>query len=483
MQLTFLRMIVRNRRTEIAIFLFAVSVQLFAAAFMIWHEGRIGHYSASGVHFPVFEGDSRRYMSLALNTIQYGKFSVSPEYYVPVDSATRAGQFLPESYLTIGYPLFLMAALLLFHSFLAITFLQILLSGVGVVLVYKLARFVLPKNWSAVPAVLFAIDPTFVLQSVIIRNDAFAAVFLLASVYVFLRANDEQRLSGSLPMLISGLLLGYAALTRPIYQWALGLFLLYIFASAVKNAREKYRELLRPVLALSAGVFLVVFPWMLRNQLSFQSWSLSSASEWTVMINAGQFLEAEGNLRPGAVLGPWLERAGTPGFLPLDVKKEVWPVVFGRPLAYAKFHIFKSVTAFFFNDGLREIVFSLRLPLVRGFDDNLGNLLYNRELRALWGAVNKHRASAVLLFSGALFWGSVTLLVLAGIVGTLAQKQKRLTALFFAAIVGYLAFFTGAAFTPRQRIPATPFLFILATVGIYCMIRAIRTYGRSPTTH
>lgn len=477
-----IRRFFQQNRTVAILFLVAAIIQLFVAAFMIWREGQIGHYSASGVHFPVFEGDSRRYMSLALNTIQYGKFSVSPEYYVPVDSAIRAGQFLPESYLTIGYPLFLMFALLLFHSFLAITFLQILLSGVGVALVYKLARFVLPENWSIVPAVLFAIDPTFILQSVIIRNDAFAAVFFLASVYVFLRATDDRCLPRSLPMLFSGLLLGFAALTRPIYQWALGLFLIYFFVSAAKNVRGKYHELFRPVLALSVGVFLVIFPWMLRNQFTFHSWSLSSASEWTVMINAGQFLEAEGNLRPGAVLGPWLERAGTPGFLPLDIKREVWLVVFDQPFAYAKFHLFKSATAFFFNDGLREIVFSLRLPWVRGFDDNLGNLLYNREFRALWSAVNKHRASAVLLFSGALFWGSVTLLALAGIAGTLAGERHRLTVLFFAAIVGYLAFFTGAAFTPRQRIPATPFLFILATTGIYCMIRAIRTYGRSPTT-
>lgn len=472
-----IRRLLQQNRVAAILFLAAIIIQLSATVFLIWHEGRIGHYSAAGIHFPVFEGDSRRYMSLALNTIRYGKFSVSPEYYVPVDSAMLYRQFLPESYLTIGYPLFLMFALLFFRSFLAITFLQIILSGVGVVLVYELACFVLPKNWSILPAALFASDPTFILQSVIIRNDAFASVFFLGAVYLFLRFARSQEPAHLRLLFFSGLLLGYAALTRPINQWTLLLFLLFLPFFSLKRKLFSWRRYAAAAATLVVGLGVFVAPWMIRNRLTFHSWSLSSASEWTMMVDAGQFLEAEQNLRPGAILGPWLERAGTPGFLPNEIKKEVWPVIFGDPFRYAKFHLFKSATTFFFNDGLREIVFSLRLSWVRGFDDNLSNLLYNREFRALWRAIYKHRASAVLLLTGALFWGSTTLFMLVGVIASFLRKRRRLLACFYLSFIGYFAFFTGAAFTPRQRIPATPFLYILATTGIYCMIRTMQKYG------
>lgn len=121
----------------------------------------------------------------------------------------RAGTVVPAY--PVGLPLHLAAASMLVGLARAPLLVNVLAWIAAVVLVYRLARLLaMPRGWSALAALAFAVFPVTVLQSVRVMSDVLAAAWCLAAVFFALRGR-ARRFDAAL----AGVSFGVAVLVRP----------------------------------------------------------------------------------------------------------------------------------------------------------------------------------------------------------------------------------------------------------------------------
>jgi len=165
-----------------------------------------------------------------------------------------------------GYVFFLAGVVLLtdsFQEFYTTTlFLQCLLGAGTVVLVYALARFLLPPLWSALAALLIALAPHMIAMSAFLLTESLFTFMLLLSVVVLVWACKKR---GNGRLLLAGVILGLAIFVRPI----LGLFPLLCLPILLYVKRE---EGLKQVL-LSLVLFVFV---SYAAQASWSIWRTAS---------------------------------------------------------------------------------------------------------------------------------------------------------------------------------------------------------------
>ncbi|HEV2112119.1 MAG TPA: hypothetical protein VGT99_12250 [Gammaproteobacteria bacterium] len=205
-----------------------------------------------------FRADAIQYYKTAYNLRAHGVYSHVVNEVNGVDETPQ-----PDAFLTPGYPLFL--ALFVdappnTQAYSEITGYQALLAILAVILVLLLFRTFSP--WIALPAALLAaISPHLISAATFILSETLFSVVLLLSLLVL-----GWHARGSrwyLPSLFAGgVLLGVAALTRPVVE----LFpMAVVFLLWVSYDR---RTALRGSAVLILGVCLAWAPWIARNYVS-----------------------------------------------------------------------------------------------------------------------------------------------------------------------------------------------------------------------
>lgn len=205
-----------------------------------------------------FRGDAAHYYITAYNINTYGVYS-----HVHVVKDGVAIPPPPDAFLTPGYPLFL--ALFVdappnLPTFRTVTYWQQLLGVAAVALILILLIPISP--WvSASAALLAAISPHLITVATYMLSETLFSVLLLLSLLVIGLHTGAGR--WRLPVLIAGgVLLGIAALTRPVLE----LFpLAVVFLLWVSHDR---RTALRGSAALLLGFCLTWAPWIARNEVS-----------------------------------------------------------------------------------------------------------------------------------------------------------------------------------------------------------------------
>lgn len=210
------------------------AIALFVGAYIL---RLVFHFSAD-MQPPAIRADALKYLVTAINLAEMGHYSY--EMAEPFPSSTL---------LVPGYPWFLA----LLHRIggspdatLALAFhLQILMGALTVVLVYLIARRILPGHLAILPAALVALLPHQVTMSSYLLTESLFCFLCAAAVYSFLRATETGKRRY---WILLALLLAYATLTRPILV-LLPLATLVVF----------WRQGFRLPLLLSAGVVLVAY--------------------------------------------------------------------------------------------------------------------------------------------------------------------------------------------------------------------------------
>ena len=134
----------------------------------------------------------------------------------------------------------------------------------------------------------------------------------------------------------------------------------------------------------------------------------------------------------------------------------------GNLIPYAKFHLVKTLP-FFLNDGLRDINrmtgFLPQPERVTNFTD----LLLHKEYEKIVHYFITPKPDLWLLIVGSLAWVSITLLWLGGLVyAALARSPKFWFMLFASGVIVYFAILSSPVIQPRYRMPAAPFMLLLA---------------------
>ncbi len=199
--------------------------------------------------FPV-TSDTEEYDTVALNLVQGKGLTLDNE---PTKEP-------------LGYPLFLAGIYSLFgHNWQAVQIIQfILLAGMGMIFYLTTRKFF---NFSLILALLssltFVLWPYFIFYPNLITTEILFIFFLLLSIYFLLSFLKEPSLKNSL---ILGVLLGIAALVRPV-ALLLPFWLVLFLLIFLKSARTK-------TYFFKLAVFLVVFttvfsPWVIRNYIHY----------------------------------------------------------------------------------------------------------------------------------------------------------------------------------------------------------------------
>jgi 4-amino-4-deoxy-L-arabinose transferase-like glycosyltransferase len=158
-----------------------------------------------------------------------------------------------------GFPVFLAALYAVAGEWPVMVYLTCcLLGAASCLLAYLLARELLSEGWARLIGVLAVVNLPHVYLATVYAPDNLFIPLLLLSAWLVVRHLKRD----SFPSLVAaGIVLGYAALTRPA-----ALLLLPVFLLAILWSQWRRRSwLLTPAAALTVSFFSVIFPWTARN--------------------------------------------------------------------------------------------------------------------------------------------------------------------------------------------------------------------------
>src|SRR3989344_3613779 len=208
-----------------------------------------------------FRGDGRDYQNLANNLIYHKTFAITPN-----------PPYLPTSFRTPIYPLWLAFIYLIFKSYNVAVFIGAFIFALSAPIVYFIGKEIFSEKIAVIGAIIFGLEPWALYQSgFLAAEQIFMPIFLL-SVYLFCRYLKSGSARHRYP---APAYLAIAALTRPA---ALFFIIIYAFLAFILE----FRHSLWQPFKRSALIFLVftavLIPWLVRNKIVLNSWQFSSAS-------------------------------------------------------------------------------------------------------------------------------------------------------------------------------------------------------------
>ncbi len=441
-------------RALIFIIAAAVLVRLFLFGMVLGHFGEDGF----------FLGDSRGFQQTAVNILEGRGFSRDAE-----------APFRPSAFFPPLYPLLLAGSLALSHSVIPLILLQIVLSSLMPLLVWKIAQeFTDRKSVGYIAAGLTALEPLGMLWSITVLTDVVAVFFLILAAYLFLKLLQNN--SGKTAA-YAGFALGFSALTRPEPQYLFLVAVLFLIVVALAKKMPRRAALAFPV------AFLVLFsPWLARNYAQFGNIQGTTTGIRNIYTSLAVSVETYRTGQPyhevrDELLHSLAERNGVepqelfenPAFGPTLTKEGV-KILLAHPSATAATFAI-TINSFFTQDlyttYLRHfgviphfpIEFSPSVVLLKEGPLSLAS--------RVWNAMGTIVVIPVL---GRLFWIALTLFSIAGAFGAIKKGGRtRLAGIVLASVILiYAAGSQVAGFSDhgRHRYPVNAFIFLLASYGI-----------------
>ncbi len=403
------------------------------------HIARVQRVSGVVVTLPVYGSDSLQYKTLADNLLQ-------KKCFILTDCSN------PDIFRVPGYPLFI-----LFFSFFgglfAVTFVQIVLTVFTGFLVYKIASLYIKEKWALWVGIIFLLEPSVIVHSLVLLSDMPYVFLIVCATYLLLRSTPSIRTMS----VISGLL-AVSVYFRPISLYILPVYVIaYIFLYEPVS-RESMRSIGKRV-CITMCVFLVcVVPWMMRNYVQTSVFTMSSVASYNLFYyNVPMFLSHDTGRSEEEVRTQIMEENHlTFGDLskPENLSKIstiATGVILHNPVRYAYFHIYKT-TSFFFGSGIKTTLLSLNTLFP---SDTVDNVDVQSE------SISKN----VVLFER-LFWFLLCVLSLCALMSREYRKQVIVLLVF----ISYFAILTGPVSYSRYRLPAEPFLFLSAGIGVWTLV-------------
>jgi 4-amino-4-deoxy-L-arabinose transferase-like glycosyltransferase len=330
-----------------------------------------------------------------------------------------------------------------------------LLGALIVFLLYLIVKRIWGRRTALLGAALAAIFPPLVLLSRdLVSESLFIALVLGATLSVL----ELRRSGGALRWAaLAGILCGLAALTRNT-----GFALLLPVALGVWTARPRLRpaSLLAPALVVTCAA-LATTPWLMRNAAEFGR--LAPLTTSAGVASAGTYNEA--SYRDGDSHGAWRNPQGVPQFAPLfhanpavdevdldrELRREAAEFAWRHPGYVAETSAWNLLRLFEIVDG--SVV------------DSQGRVVADRGIGS--AVLSSERAGIAIVVALALLGFSVILR---------ARAESRYrggppripSGPLFLWLIPILMILVAmpVAGLPRYRLPADPFLLILAAVGL-----------------
>jgi 4-amino-4-deoxy-L-arabinose transferase-like glycosyltransferase len=404
-----------------------------------------------------FRADARKYAQYAYNLKYFGTYTYSVEGLQGDPSKLK-----PDSLATPGYPLFL--ALLLDRSvsqksYYRILLTQALLSTLTILMTYLLFASIAGKAAGLLSAALTALSPHLINMNVYVLTETLACFLLLAALLCLARKKTPDT---PWLLLLTGILLAAATLTRPWTQGFAAVLAAYLFFS---SARVPAR---RAVLVL-VGFCLLFGPWVIRNFLNIDT--SSGGSLLVTSIYHGSFPDMMLDNRP-ETLGFAYRFDPRGGELSASLPALVQYLISkfqGDPWAYAKWYVFGKTAAVFSWSMLGGVGDVFVYPV---FKTPFENLWHFRLAHGFMHFIHNGVMGASLL-ACCLIWLPRRYLLLPEH-GVFLARVLGLLIFYFVALNVILAPYS------RYSVPLRPVMYGMAVVGVIIVWRLMQPAGRAP---
>lgn len=471
-------------RKETLLFLTAFCVQIGVFLFLFVWFVMLGHMPQVAAHYPVYGGDSSSYFDISQNLLHHGAYSIE----IPPQ--------IPDSFRLPGYPFFLYFFQLLGLPVVVIVYLQMLFGSASVVLIYLIGKKFLPEKVAFVAALLLCIEPTSVFFSTFVMSDTLFVFALLLSIYILLckpatgegkRPNFKKDLAY---LFLAGALLGFAILARTI---ALYLPPLLVIAYGILYWRElgSVQKNIARVAVFALGILLIVAPWSWRNYVQFGVFDLSATPYVNfTQFNLPIFYSYKHNVplaevypifsAPFASTSPW--PAGSLANKPI-FKKLIHDQLQGNYLNYMYFHAIKTLP-FFVTDGVRDINRMVGVIPIPPDQTNFSDMVLRKNIVGIAHYFISPSPNLVMLLVGSIPWILISSLWIFELLYVLIKRPPRFWFVCIASgLILYFALLTGPVTEHRYRMPAAPFLLLVATQGAFTLWHMYKIRGdkSSPT--
>lgn len=453
-------------RTEGLLFAGTVILRLCIIALVLIWGAHVGDFDGDArTTFPIYSADSFEYFTAADHLFDGGSGALD--------------QSLLMQFRTPGYPLFVSLVEGVFGHPLAVSVIQVVLSGLLVVVVYILGLQFATRRVGLIAAALFALEPVSLFHSIVGLSDFFFTFLFICALWLTIRryADGNAMIKG---LGVAGVMLGYAALVRPIGQW---LPILFSIGFLVYYIHSLKRTHIYALLAFLVGVVAVVSPWMVRNGVLYDTYQLSSFGPYNIYeYNLPLHYAHTEGISLEEARGVFQERVGGIGgsmayyksFYKYEVINDaVHEYLREHFWSYAGYHVVKTIP-FFLTDGLRDLAKNFRIDV--GPSPNFTDLLLEGDGDGAYTALAENPKATTLLFVGTGFWFVILMLgILSAVYGLLRGSwQHKVLIGLFVLCIGYFALLTGPASSARYRLPVEPLMFILAAYGGSVLLTRIR---------
>ena len=455
---------VKKYRVEIILFLLAFGLRVI---FLILMRLKTGNDFSDFV----LKGDALSYYNMAFNLKYFFSLHILDAPFFS-DALLR----------TPGYPLFLAAIFSLFKkSIVAVMLIQALLSGLTAILIYKISNLAnFHKLVGLSSAILFSMEPMSIITSNSILTETLFLFFFLLFFYLLISGLVRGGLNGKRIFLL-GTIIGLSVLIRPVLYPYSVILVLFLLSYLYFYRKIRWANLVKMLVFFAVGIYLLVFPWILRNKIVFNSWSVSSISGVHLFYSyAIPFYAYKHKIPDKDIVSEQFSKKMSPYIVgdKYDLRnnpvyyKFAKEIISDDPLGYAFFHITNTIS-FFMSNGYRnvgrELGFSFSTPSV---NFSFIRLLLSGNIKSLLDFL-KHNTSYLATFiAGALVWLLISVFMIAGVVKGLFLEKDRIRKffiLFFAVSIAYFALTAGPEAYYKMRFPVNPLIFILAFYGLFSL--------------
>ncbi len=368
-----------------------------------------------------------------------------------------------QTFRTPGYPVFIAVIYRIFgeQPWVVLLF-QIFINSVSILLVYKIGKIIFNEKIAYLGSILFALDPHQILYTVHLLGDTLFVTTLLASIYTMLLGLKSKK---GKYILMSGFLIGISTLIKPISQYLPFVFVLFILLHKNQSLLSKIKTSL---------VYLIIFfitlsPWMIRNYIKYDYYSLSSIKGYNLLFYNVTLTKAWQTDKPfRQIQNDFLQEAKERGAT-------------DNINGFKRSTIYTEIAAEYIKNNIFD--FSIRHILgiwnmYKGPDT--GNIAHKLGME---GSVlgrgtflrSKTFGEMIIGIPIGIFLMFCYLTAFYGIFSLIKEKRYfELT--FLLLIIIYFSVLTGVTGNARFKLPITPFYILITSIGIsrFRLIKRLR---------
>ena len=345
-------------------------------------------------------------------------------------------------------------------------FLQILICGLTAAFIFKIGRGLFNETVGAISGFVYVFYGTLVFYETMFL---IPVLFLFFLVWAMSRLIENQDSSSLKSWLITGLIFGLAAITRPNIIIVVPFLALWLFFRQRQPALD-WKISIRPALVLVAGMFLAIAPVTIRNYAVTGDIILIS-SQGGINLYLGNNEAADGL----TMIMPEVELSQSitwDMFIPVTsaaAEREL-----GRELTDAEVSSFwtgKAVSFVVNNPGkFLGLVWKKSIYLLSGFENSdASDIYYQRKKSGLY---------SLLVWDNIISFPFGLLLPLVFLsLFVLRHDFKKLLPLYIF-ILAYIPSIVLFLVSARHRLPLVPFLIVIAGAGVYTLFKSARKLTR-----